>query len=165
MKLKIVVLIAIILLGASGCSKEKEAVMAENPVNPPIKSIENLGETPPDLKVLVDGIEIAALRGGYSWSYFDEEENAMVSMEAESLSPLEIAENQKAPSVNADAEIELNFEKEPKSYKVQIWDETGAAKGSYPKIVLNESNGKSIYQVLAHWEQGTVSYVFSLTNL
>ncbi|TWT06479.1 hypothetical protein FQV26_01300 [Planococcus sp. CPCC 101016] len=164
MKLKAGILATIILLGMSGCSKEKEAVPAENPVNPPIENRENLGETPPALKVLVDGMEIAALRGGYSWSYFDEKENAMVSMEAESLSPQELAKNQKAPSVDADTEIELQFDNEPTAYEVQVWDATGAVKENSPEIVVDDSPGKSIYQVLAHWEQGTGSYVFSITT-
>ena len=162
MKFKLSLLAISIFLLVTACSEEDKAVVAEKPGHPVIENKEDLGETPPHLKVDVDGIEISSIRGGYSWSYFDEKENAMATIEKESFSPLELAENQEGPSVNGKAVIDLKFEKEPDSYEVQIWNSDGDEKGPFSEIVLDESSGKTVYQVIAHWEQGTGTYVFSL---
>ena len=117
MKFKLSLLAISIFLLVTACSEEEKA---EKSVHPAIENKEDLGETPPQLKVDVDGMEISSIRGGYSWSCFDEQENAVALVEAESLSPLELAENQHAPSVNGKEVIGLDFEQEPDSYEVQI---------------------------------------------
>lgn len=162
MNFKLWVLGIIILAVLAACSEEKEAATTEKTVQPVIENVEDLGENPPALNVMVDGMEISSIRSGYSWSYFDEQENAMALVETESLSPMELAENQKAPAVSGTAVIDLDFEKEPDSYEVQIWNGDGVGRGIYKEVVLHESSGRTVYQVIAHWEQGTVRYIFAL---
>lgn len=157
MKFNLLVLAIGILLALTACSEEKAA----KPV-PVIEIRKDLEETLPVLNVMIDGIEHPTIRGGYSWSSFDEKENASATIEAESLSPLELAVNQEAPAVNEEAAINLHFDKEPDAYDVQIWNSEGAGKGPFTDIRLDESSGKTIYEVIGQWEQGTVTYVFSL---
>ena len=159
MKFDLLVFAIGILLVLGACSEESEA----KSVHPVIESRIDLEETLPMLNVTIDGIEHPTIRGGYSWSYFDEKENASATIEAESLSPLELSENQKAPAVNEEAAINLHFDKEPDAYDVQIWNTEGAGKGPFNDIVLDKSSGKMVYEIIAQWEQGTVTYVFSLT--
>ncbi|WP_238323348.1 hypothetical protein [Planococcus antarcticus] len=163
MKFKLFFLVVVILLAATACSEEQGDVVDNKITNPAIEYPEEMPKAPPNLKVAVDGIEVSAILGAHAWSYFDEEENARVSVEAETISPLEIAMNQKAPPVNEIAVIELRFEKEPNSYGFYIWGSKHRMKGPYSKIILDESTGKTVYEVVAAWEQGTAHYVFSLT--
>ena len=154
---------AILLVILPACSEERGAATAENPVPSAIEASQDLGETPPVLKVEVDGIEISSIRSGYNWSYFDEQENEWALVETETLSPMEAAEKQKAPRVDGETEIGLRFEKEPDSYRVNIWNSDGVVKGPYKGVVLDQASGKTVYVVTAIWEQGTDCYVFSLT--
>ncbi|WP_203340239.1 hypothetical protein [Planococcus beijingensis] len=159
MKFKQLIVAVGILLVLAACSEEK----AVKPADPVMESRKDLEEALPALDVTVDGREQPTIRGGYSWSFFDEKENASATIEAESLSPLELAENQKAPKVNEETTIDLHFDKQPDSYYVQIWDSKGVGRGPFDDIVLDEPNGKTVYQIIAEWEQGTATYVFSLT--
>src|SRR5690606_785971 len=142
-KFKLVVLAVGILFVLVACSGEKTA----KPVDPVIESRKDLEETLPVLNVTIDGKEHPTIRGSYSWSFFDEKENASATIEAESLSPLELAGNQKAPTVNEVAEIDLHFDKEPEAFYVQTWNSEGAEKGPFNDIVLDESGGKTVYQI------------------
>lgn len=160
-KLKIL-LFGLILLVAVACSKEQETLMDEEIINPPLENLGDMPKAPPNLKVVIDGFQVSTILGARSWSYFDEEENAMALVEAESLSPLELAGNQQAPSVNTSSVIRLNFEEEPESYEVHIWDSIDHIKGPFNEIVLTESAGKTVYEVTAVWGQGTARYVFAL---
>lgn len=163
MKFKYLFWGAIIFVILTACSEERGAATAEKPVQPVIEDREDLGETPPALKVVVDGMEIPSIRSGYSWSYFDEQENAMALVETETLSPMAVAEKQKAPRVNGETVIGLRFEKEPDSYRVNIWNSDVIVKRPYNGIVLDQSSGKTVYVVTGYWEQGTARYVFALT--
>ena len=158
MKFKQLALAVGILLVLAACSEEKAA----KPADPVMESRKDLEEALPILDVTIDGREQPTIRGGYSWSFFDEKENASATIEAESLSPLELAENQKAPRVNGETTIDLHFNKQPDSCYVQIWDSEGVTRGPFDDIVLGESSGKMVYQIIAEWEQGTATYIFSL---
>ncbi|ANU09600.1 hypothetical protein BBH88_04440 [Planococcus antarcticus DSM 14505] len=163
MKLKLSFLVGVLLLAARAYSEEQETAMEVKNINPQIEDLEDVSKTPPNLKVVVEGIKVSAILGTRAWSYFDKEENAMVSIEAETVSPAELAENQKAPSVDANAVIELEFEKEPDSYEVYIRGPKHRMKGPYSEVVLDESTGKMVYEFAAAWEQRTTDYVFSLS--
>ena len=116
MKFKQLIVAVGILLLLAACSEEK----AVKPADPVMESRKDIEEALPILDVTVDGREKPTIRGGYSWSFFDEKDNASATIEAESLSPLELAENQKAPKVNEETMIDLHFDKEPETYEVQI---------------------------------------------
>lgn len=159
MKFKQLIVAVGILLLLAACSEEKAA----KPADPVMENRKDIEEALPILDVTVDGREKPTIRGGYSWSFFDEKDNASATIEAESLSPLELAENQKAPKVNGETKIDFYFDKQPDSYYVQIWDSEGITRGPFDDIVLDEPNGKTVYQIIAEWEQGTATYIFSLT--
>lgn len=164
MKFKLWFLGITILVGLSACSGGQQMAMDGTDKNDPSIAVgKAMFEKPPGLKVEIDGKEVTAISGGYHWSYFDQKEDAMALVEKETLSAIEIGVNQKAPSVNIDTAIELNFAQKPDSYKVTIWNSDHRMKGPYKKIVLDESVGKTVYEVAAVWEQGTAHYIFALT--
>ncbi|WKA60315.1 hypothetical protein QWY16_09490 [Planococcus shenhongbingii] len=101
--------------------------------------------------------------GGYDWSYFDQEENSMASVQAETIPVSELVGKRKGPTVNSDTSIELKFEEEPISYQVNTWDSAGNITGSFKDVVLDGQSGRTIYEVVATWERGTGHYFFPLT--
>lgn len=120
----------------------------------------NPNNEPPSLIVLVGEETIIPEVGTYSWST-DNEDGTVGGIEADSLSPSELNLPSNHEDVSADTSIELEFDEEPQNYTVRVWDEDGD--------IINESSefiifgeGEIIYEILAQWEQGTVSYVFSL---
>ncbi|MGE6412961.1 hypothetical protein ACQKDD_02165 [Planococcus kocurii] len=87
----------------------------------------------------------------------------MVEIEAETIGVSELVGDRNGPIVNTSTSIELQFEEEPISYQVNIWDSTDNLKGSFKDVVLDGQSGKTIYEVVATWERGTGYYVFPLT--
>lgn len=142
------------------CSLEKEAIEIEN--SNPEEDLNATSQKPPSLTATIQEEEIAAVLGAYTWSYYDQKAGGMAAIEAESLPPSELAGSRKAPAVNSDTSIELNFEEEPISYKVNIWDAADKLKGSFKEVQLNGESGRTVYEVVATWERGTGHYVFPL---
>lgn len=116
-------------------------------------------KSPPKLTVSVDGDTIEGTLGTHSWSY-DNSDGTSTGIDALSASPQEIVKNQKPTNVNANSDINLNFEKPPTNYEVRIWGTDNTIKGVYDKLVVPDYKGIVIYEVLANWEQGTATYVF-----
>ncbi|EIM05372.1 hypothetical protein A1A1_16660 [Planococcus antarcticus DSM 14505] len=160
MKYEVLLLTISILFLTAACLEER-VIDSEN--TPQVKEItKDIFETPPELKIVVDGVEIAAVLGARTWSYFDEKEKAMTLFEAETHSPLEIAEHRKASKVNETTKIGLEFERDPHSYNFYRWDSGSQRIGPFSEITFEESKGKTVYEVVATWDQGTAHYVFSL---
>ncbi|WP_092491166.1 hypothetical protein [Virgibacillus salinus] len=63
--------------------------------------------------------------------------------------------------VTTDSNVKLDFEKEPDSYTIRIWDDDNNIINESDKVVFS-GVGKVIYEVLVKWDQGTASYAFSL---
>ena len=160
MKFKVLLLIILVLLLSTACTKEW-VIISEDEYQ--AKEIpKDIFETPPKLKVVVDEVEVTAVLGARNWSHFDKKENEMTSFEAETISPWELAEKQKTLWINKNTKVELKFERDPHSYNLYIWDSISQRNGPFSGIVIEESKGKSVYEVVASWEQGTAHYVFSL---
>lgn len=160
MRYKVLLLtISILFLGVA-CLKER-AIDSEN-TSQAKEITKEIFETPPNLKIVVDGVEIAAFLGAHTWSYFDKKEKAMRLFETETISPLEIAEHQKASKVNETTKIELEFDRDPHFYNFYRWDSESQRMGPFSGITLEESKGKIVYEVVATWDQGTGHYIFSL---
>ncbi|MBZ5199847.1 hypothetical protein HU147_01350 [Planomicrobium chinense] len=157
-KILYISLMAILILWS--CSPEKEAIEIEN--SNPDEDLNAASQKPPSLTVTIHEEEIAAALGAYTWSYFDQEAGGMVAVEAESLPPSKLAGGRKAPAVNLATSIKLKFEEEPISYKVNIWDTADKLKGSFKEVQLNGESGRTVYEVVATWEQGASHYVFPL---
>ena len=163
MKSKLLFLSILIIFVLAGCSQEKEATKNEKNMSDSVENVKYTEKKPPQLKIGVNEEEVSAALGGYAWSYFDQEENSMVEIEAETIGVSELVGDRKGPIVNAGTSIELKFEEEPISYQVNIWDSTDNIKGSFKDVVLDGQSGKTIYEVVATWERGTGRYFFPLT--
>ncbi|MBD8015131.1 hypothetical protein [Planococcus wigleyi] len=163
MRAKLLFLSMLIIFVLAGCSQEKEAIKNEKNTSDAGESVKHTEQKPPQLKIVVNEEAFSAALGGYAWSYFDQEENSMVEIEAETIGVSELVGDRKGPIVNTSTSIELKFEEEPISYQVNIWDSTDNVKGSFKDIVLDGQTGKTIYEVVATWERGTGHYFFPLT--
>lgn len=162
MNSKILLLSAIVIFLLIGCSKGEEIVKNEESTDAVMEDLKNTSQNPPTLKLEINKKEISSVLGAYNWSYFDKEENSMALVEKEALSPTDLGINQKSFVVDSNSTVELKFEKEPISYKVNIWDSKNNMKGPFNDVLLNEQKGKTIYEIIATWEQGTAHYIFSL---
>lgn len=111
---------------------------------------------PPSLTVYVGEEPLSPTLGTYSW--IDETGSGI---EADSVAPPELVKNNNPMSVTVDTNIELEFDEQPASYTVRIWEEDHNIKSESNKVVLSDK-GRVIYEVLAHWEQGVASYAFAL---
>ncbi|KAA0957608.1 hypothetical protein ACQKDB_08815 [Planococcus kocurii] len=163
MKSKLLFLSMLMIVVLAGCYQEKEATENEKNMSNSVGNVKYTEKKPPQLKIEVNEEEFSAALGGYAWSYFDQEENSMVEIEAETIGISELVGDRNGPIVNTSTSIELQFEEEPISYQVNIWDSTDNLKGSFKDVVLDGQSGKTIYEVVATWERGTGYYVFPLT--
>ena len=124
--------------------------------------IHSQSQTPPTLELKIGDDTIRALRWGYSWSYYDPEEESMAGIEAETVSIEEMVNLEKARKVDRNADVQLIFGETPLSYAVFDWDEAGNQRAFYGEFDLSRYEGKNIFEIRAHWEQGNSSYVFAL---
>ena len=115
---------------------------------------------PPSLTIYVGDETVRPSLGTYSWS-IDNEDGTVSAIEVDSSAPPELVKNNNPLQVTVDTNVELNFEIQPDSYTVRIWDDANNVISTSDKVVLS-GKGKVIYEVLAHWKQGTASYAFSL---
>jgi hypothetical protein len=164
-KLSFLTLTLIFLLSMMGCSGINDANESPDNDRPIVES--GIGKTfeattlePPTLSIDVGEKTLKPTLGTYSW-IFENEDGTETAVESDSLAPPELINNDNSLQVTVDTKVELNFEIQPDSYSVRIWDDDNNVIGASNKVVLF-GKGKVIYEVLAHWEQGTASYVFSL---
>lgn len=70
------------------------------------------------------GVEtIPTTVGIYTWTGVDEKTGESISIEAQALSPQEIVHNDNHLFIDSTAKIDVNFETEPITYEVKLWDE------------------------------------------
>lgn len=115
---------------------------------------------PPSLMIHVRDTDFEAALGTYSWSYITED-GSESGLEDDRVAPPELVANQRVVKVTTDAEVELDFERDPNQYKVNIWGQDDSILSSSDDIDLS-GHGEVIYEVVARFEQGTVSYAFAL---
>lgn len=115
---------------------------------------------PPELTVVAGDESVDAVMGTYSWS-IDNEDGTMTAIEADSAAPPELVSTMTALEVTGDTSIELDFEIEPDSYTVKIWEEGNTVISKSEEVLLT-NEGTVIYEVLANWQEGTASYAFTL---
>ncbi|SFL58685.1 hypothetical protein SAMN04487943_102337 [Gracilibacillus orientalis] len=171
MKFKLVLSIFafITFLSILGCSEVDETNSNSDNDNKPIKTsnketTEQPPKTtrpkPPGLTVYVGEEIVRPALGTYNWNY-ESGDGTSAEIHADSLAPPELVKNHNPTEVTADSNVELDFEKQPDSYIVRIWDDDNNIISNSDKVVLT-GKGKVIYDVLVQWEQGTASYSFSL---
>lgn len=130
-------------LGTTGCSTTNE-------------------EFPPSMKgvVSVNGTEYELAKGGYRWERKKGLTTEVVTTDA--ASPNQIAENLDPIEAEPDQTMTIEVEDDPE-LSVFLWNEVEPEE----EIVLNgneftgpASAGRYIYEVLAKWPKGEVSYTF-----
>ncbi|MCT8136661.1 hypothetical protein H1D32_02190 [Anaerobacillus sp. CMMVII] len=151
MRLKLLFFVLLFLL--VGCSVEEETIIDSED-----KVTESVLKSPPKLFVTSGENSIRARHGVYSWSYALKD-GTHTGIEASADAPPGIV--QKVPlNVDRNDELSLDFEIEPYRYLIRTWDEDNTITGEFKSIDLTEHEGTVIFEVLAYFEQGTVSYAF-----
>ncbi|WP_114351327.1 hypothetical protein [Saliterribacillus persicus] len=159
----------IFLLSIIGCSviNDTNKIADNNSKVTDVSNKEDFGGSsesptlkPPSLTVYVGEKIVRPSLGTYSWSV-DNGDGTASGIEAGSSTPPELVKDSNPMQATANTNIELDFEVQPESYTVRIWGDDNNVVNSSVEFFLS-GKGKIVYEVLAHWEQGTASYAFSL---
>ncbi|RDW17213.1 hypothetical protein [Oceanobacillus chungangensis] len=119
-------------------------------------------EKPPSLTISFGEETVKTSQGGYSWSYLDSKTGQMISIEADSMPATELVNIENAVTVNLSKTIILNFEKEPLHYEIRVYDHNDNMVATYNDFKDVKRIGKSVYEILATWEEGTGIYAVAL---
>ncbi|MGD6830566.1 hypothetical protein ACQCT5_00290 [Sutcliffiella halmapala] len=140
----------LLLLALAGCGKTGETDAEGNKIYPP----DEQGY------VVIDGEEKKIEKGNYSWEV--KKGSTTEVTETDAPSPNQIAENVEAISAPPDTEMSFKLVGDP-TFTVYLWNEQEREK----EIVLQEGKfrtptekGRYIYEVLAEWENGEISYTY-----
>ena len=154
----------IFLISLAGCSGLNGANEKEINARPIVES--GIGKTseqtilePPTLTIDVGEETLMPTLGTYSWRV-EHDDGTGTAVESDSLPPPESVNSENSLQVEVGMKVKLNFDIQPDRYTVRIWDDENIVSSS-DKVVIS-GKGQVIYEVLAHWEQGTASYVFAL---
>jgi hypothetical protein len=123
---------------------------------------ENKDDFPPSMTGLINvkGKEYAMKAGNYKWERKKGSETEVVQTDA--ASPSQIGENFNAIGLEPNTNINIEIEDNPK-ISVYQWNENGRDKEVILKnnhLSVPSSKGRYIYEVLAKWSNGEVSYTF-----
>ncbi|KAF0818224.1 MULTISPECIES: hypothetical protein [unclassified Cytobacillus] len=125
------------------------------------KSVDQ-GEFPPEKKAtaVVNGTEYRMEKGNFQWVRKKGLETE--SIQTDHASPNQMAVQLKPILVKPDQKVKVKIEDDP-VIKVYLWNETGIE--SEIKLEDNQINmpadkGKYIYEVLAEWQNGEISFTF-----
>lgn len=119
-------------------------------------------EFPPTMTglIIINGIEHQMEDGGYHWERQKGLETEVVA--TDHASPYQMADHIESISVNPNEKVEIKIEEDP-DIKVYLWNEKGRRKEieqDANQIIVPSGKGKYIYEALAEWANGTVSYTF-----
>ncbi|WP_313894403.1 hypothetical protein [Psychrobacillus sp.] len=98
--------------------------------------------------------------GNYKWERKQGLNTQVV--ETDAASPNQIAENYKVIMVEQDTTMNIEIEENPE-ISIYLWNEIGRDEEITPnknQIFSPKSNGQYIYEILAKWPNGEVSYTF-----
>ncbi|WP_148629613.1 hypothetical protein [Bacillus sp. E214] len=143
-------LIFVILL-MTGCSNNADKETIANEFPPSMKGL-----------VLVNGIEYQMEKGNYNWERIIGSEKEMV--QTDYASPYQIADNMEPIKVKSIQKATIEIEDNP-NIKIYLWNEKGRGQEIEHKnnqFYIPASKGRYIYEVLAEWNDGTISYTFVL---
>lgn len=140
----------LLLLALAGCGQTGATDAAGNKIYPP----DEQGY------VVIDGEEKKLEKGNYSWEVKKGSTTEVTRTDA--ASPNQIAENVKTILAPPDTEMSFKLVGDP-TIKVYLWNEQEREK----EIELQEGKfrtptekGQYIYEVLAEWENGEISYTY-----
>ena len=157
------ILTLVIFLVVVGCSDENEAtseVKEENGTVQTTQTSEPKVLEPPDLTITAGEKTIHPILGTYSWT-IDNGDGTGEGIEADSEAPPDLVRGTNPLQLTATSSVKFNFEEPPTHYILNIWDENYTVVRQTKDVDPSET-GIVIYEVLAHWEQGTASYAFAV---
>jgi len=119
-------------------------------------------EFPPSMTglIIINGMEYQMEKGNYKWKRKKGLETEVV--QTDHASPYQMADHIGSISTNPNQKVEIKIEGNP-DIKVYLWNEEGREKEieqDANQIIVPSSKGKYIYEVLAEWTNGTISYTF-----
>lgn len=117
----------------------------------------------PTLKVVSENEIITAEVGTSSWT-INNKDGSKTTMESDTAGPVELVKESDSLKVSSGYTLELDFSVAPKDITVNIWEENKQLEqdSTDMKIVVPNSEGLIIYEVIANWEEGTIHYAFSV---
>lgn len=117
----------------------------------------------PTLKVSYQGKNIEAKRGTSSWAVENSDGTKTIT-NAGSSSPTELVKGSTPITVVPKATLTLDFSDKPNNTIVNIWRGNDSIEQEITdsKVTAPETAGVVIYEVIATWSQGTVTYAFSV---
>lgn len=148
-------------ISITGCSNTNEEVDNTSGIEQSSNDSKDTIAEPPSLTIYAGDEIIRPILGTYSWS-IDNGDGTDSGIEADSDAPPELVKDSNLTQVTTVTNIDLDFEEEPDSYTVRIWDEDNTILSESNEVDLS-GEGEFVYEVLAQWEEGTASYAFSLT--
>ncbi|KZE69147.1 hypothetical protein AWM68_02445 [Fictibacillus phosphorivorans] len=110
----------------------------------------------------VKGKKYEMQQGNYRWERKKGSDTEVVTTDA--ASPNQIGESFRAIKVQPNATVNIEIEENPK-ISVYQWNESGREKEVNVKnnqLAVPSSKGRYIYEVLAKWSDGEVSYTFGV---
>jgi hypothetical protein len=124
----------------------------------------NKDDFPPSMTGLINvkGKEFSMKAGNYKWERKRGSETEVVQTDA--ASPSQIGESFNAIGLEPNANINIEIEDNPK-ISVYQWNENGRDKEVILKnksLSVPSNKGRYIYEVLAKWSNGEVSYTFAV---
>ena len=119
-------------------------------------------EFPPSITglIVMNGKEYEMEKGDYQWERKNGTETETV--QTDHASPYQMAGQIESISVTPNQKAEVKIEENP-DITVYLWDEKGRGKeidSPANQITLPSGKGKNIYEVLAEWADGSISYTF-----
>jgi hypothetical protein len=149
--------ILILSLITVGCSNEKLTIEEKN-------SNELIDEYgfPPSIPgyIKVNETEYEMEAGNYRWERKHGLDTQVIQTDA--ASPSQIAENFKAIILDQSTNINIEIEGNPK-ISINLWNKNGIEKEvklNNNQLLSPSSKGQYIYEVLAKWSNGEISYTF-----
>lgn len=115
---------------------------------------------PPELDIHIGEETITPVLGEYSWS-MDNEDGTTTTTVVDSAAPPELVSTIKSTQVTRNTPIEFDFEVQPDSYVINIWNINNGIISESSEVDLS-GTGEVIYEIVADWDQGSASYSFSL---
>ncbi|HAX73159.1 MAG TPA: hypothetical protein DCY20_06510 [Firmicutes bacterium] len=119
--------------------------------------------TTPNLNVYSGEEEIAVVKGGYEWSrrinWFEKQVEV-----ADAASPEQMAQQLDGDVVSGNSDLCLVFTEKPDKVEVIAWGERKDVPftATLDKISVPNQSGTYIYEILAQWPQGHVSYTIKI---
>ncbi|WP_449537958.1 hypothetical protein [Ferdinandcohnia sp. Marseille-Q9671] len=123
---------------------------------------EETEEFPPSMSgvITIDETEYQMKSGAFRWERKKGLETEVVT--TDHASPYQMAENIEPISASPNQKAEMKIEDNPTTH-VYLWNEEGRGEEigmEANQLTLPSSEGKYIYEVVAEWPNGTISYTF-----